>query len=124
MKNLDLDDLLASVGGHVRPREDEGHRIEIINRIIAADLLQPGLTLVDIFESVWPDETALEISVRLSSAPLEDMAIDVRAWLLGEGWFYLDTPDGHRRWFSPEFDPRPWLGTVDVPEGDENDGDE
>ena len=106
--SLDLDDLLASVGGHVRPVHEEAHRPEIINALQAANLIEPGMTLPDVFAHVWKEESYGEIAVRLSHEPHSEMAADVRTWLLAEGWYFRDGPRG-RCWFPAEFDSTAWL---------------
>ena len=107
---LDHDALLRACGGHVPSHADEAHRPEVAIAAEAEGLLKPGISIPELFTTVWPSLTTAHIAVRLSTEPFDAMVGDLKADLLARGWYWRDCPSG-RRWFPAEFDSSSWTPT-------------
>ena len=95
--------ILIEAGANVTPLDHENHRPEIVNLLLAKPKAITGQTIPHMIAPAWPDKNYMEVAARLSRAPWDRMAEDVRECLLAEGWYWRDTQDG-RRWFPPEHD--------------------
>ena len=107
---MDIDQIhqiLIEAGAHTIPHDIEGHRPEIVNLLLAEPEAITGQTIPEMIAPAWPGRNYMEVAARLSREPWRSMTEDIRDWLLAEGWYWRDTPDG-RRWFPPEFDSSGW----------------
>ena len=104
---MDFEQILIEAGATVIPFDLSAHRPEIVSVLLAQPETIAGQTIPEMLAPAWPDKPYLEVATRLSRAPWNSMAEDIRDWLLAEGWYWLDTEDG-RRWFPPEHDSSAW----------------
>ena len=108
---MDFERILREAGANVRPYDDESHRPEILNVLLARSESITGQTIPEMIAPAWPSKSYLDVAARLSRRPWNRMAEDIRDCLLTEGWFWRDTADG-RRWFPPEFDSSAYCETT------------
>ena len=107
---MDFEKILREVGANVRPHDDESHRPEILNVLLARSESITGQTIPEMIAPAWPSKNYIDVAARLSRRPYKRMAEDIRDCLLADGWYWRDTSDG-RRWFPAEFDSSAWVET-------------
>ena len=107
---MDFEKILREAGANVRPHDDESHRPEILNVLLARSESITGQTVSEMIAPAWPSKSYIDVAARLSRRPYKRMAEDIRDCLLAEGWYWRDTSDGCR-WFPAEFDSSAWVET-------------
>ena len=107
---MDFEKILQEAGANAMPLEEEVHRPEILNVLLARSESITGQTIPEMIAPAWPSKSHMNVAARLSRQPWNYMAEDIRDCLLAEGWHWRDIPGG-RRWFPPEFDSSAWLET-------------
>ena len=105
---MDFEAILREAGAHVRPQDDESHRPEVVNVLLAQPESITGLTIPEMIAPAWPTKNGMAVAARLSRRPWNRMAEDIRDCLLAEGWHWRDSPSG-RRWFPAEFNSSAWV---------------
>ena len=105
---MDFESILREAGANVRPQDDESHRPEVMNILLAIPDQIIGMTIPEMVASAWPTDSLMAVAARLSRRPWNRLAEKIRECLLGEGWYWCDTPSG-RRWFEAEADCGAWV---------------
>ena len=93
MDNMAIERILIEAGAHVRPLEDESHRPEIVNVLLAKPEAITGQTIPEMIAPAWPEKPYMEVAARLSRAPVGQhvgghrrVSPGRRLALAGHGW--------------------------------------
>ena len=84
---MDFEKILREAGASVRPHDDESHRPEILNVLLARSESIAGRTIPEMIAPAWPSKSYMNVAARLSNQPWNCMAAEIRDCLLAEGWY-------------------------------------
>ena len=68
---MDFESILREAGANLRPQDDEAHRPEILNVLLAQSESITGQTIPEMIAPAWPSKSHMNVAARLSRQPLE-----------------------------------------------------